>query len=186
MAEFLGWMTRFPEQNWLRRSDIANLLQLTDFEVVQTDERILYPVSLPLLATFCNRYLVSLPFFRLLALVKYVIARLVQHERTESTVSVISAVRNERGNIRPIINAMPNLGTATELIFIEGHLTDGTWEEIQSTIGEYRGALKIKGLRQTGKGKANALHEGIAVSTGDLLFIYDGDFTVHPSELTKM
>lgn len=186
LAEFLGWKTRFPEQNWLRRSDITNLLQLTDFDVVQTGERILCPLGIPLIATFCNRYLVSLPFFRLFALVKYVIARPIRHERKEYSVSIISAVRNERGNIRPIIDSMPCLGTRTELIFIEGHSTDGTWEEIQSTIAEYKGSISVRGIQQTGKGKANALHEGIAVSTGDLLFIYDGDFTVHPSELTKM
>lgn len=185
-AEFLGWKTRFPEQNWLRRTDIVNLLQLTGYEVVQTGERILCPIGIPLLATFCNRYLVSLPFFRLFALVKDVIARPVYHERQEKSVSIISAVRNERGNIRPIIEAMPELGTHTELIFIEGHSTDGTWEEIQRAMAEYRGPLTIKGIKQTGKGKANALHEGIAESHGELLFIYDGDFTVHPSELTKM
>lgn len=186
VAEFLGWKTKFPEQNWLRRADIHNLLELAGFDVVQTGERVLLPLRFPLLATFCNRFLVSLPFFRMFALVKYVIARPRILQRKERTVSIISAVRNERGNIRPIINAMPNLGTRTELIFIEGHSTDGTFEEMLSVATEYRGPLTIKTLKQTGKGKANALHEGIAQSSGDLLFIYDGDFTVHPSELMKM
>lgn len=186
VAEALGFKTKFPEQNWLNRSDIDNLLGLTGFEAVQHGERVLCPAGIPLLAPLCNKYLVSLPFFRAFALVKYVVARPVTRLRREYSVTVLSAVRNEKGNIRRIIDAMPAMGTTTELLFIEGGSTDGTWEEIEQAVRDYKGPVSIRGLKQSGKGKANALHDGVTASVGELLFIYDGDFTVHPSELPKL
>ena len=39
--------------------------------------------------------------------------------------------RNERGNIEAALQRMPNFGAATEVMFVEGNSTDGTWEEIQ-------------------------------------------------------
>ena len=42
IAEAIGWKTKFPEQNWLSRSDIRNLLDLSGFEIVETSERMLF------------------------------------------------------------------------------------------------------------------------------------------------
>ncbi len=186
IAEKLGWKTKFPEQNWLSRNDIRNLLQMTGFDVIEYGERLLFPLSIPLLSRFCNKYLISLPFFRAFALVKYVVARPLPTERIEQSVTIVSAVRNEKGNISQIVSAMPSIGTATELIFIEGHSVDGTWEEIERVIAEYKGPVTVRGMKQTGTGKANALHCGLLASTNDIIIVYDGDYTVHPSELPKM
>jgi len=186
-GEWLGWKTKFPEQNWLGRNDIEHLLRITGFEVVQRGERVLCPPGIPLLASLCNRFLVSLPLLRAFALVKYVIARPAPRgHKTDYTVTVLSAVRNERGNIRRIVEAMPILGSRTELLFIEGHSTDGTWEELQEIVASYRGPLAVRALKQSGSGKGSALHDGITESAGEILLVYDGDFTVHPDELRKL
>ena len=44
---------------------------------------------------------------------------------------------------------------------------------------------RIKILRQTGKGKGNAVREAFAVATGDVLMILDADLTMPPEELPK-
>lgn len=186
VGQRLGVKTWFPEQNWLNRSDIDNLLQMCGFETIQTGSRILCPLPIPLLEPLCNRFLVSLPLLRSLALVRYIIARPVPERRKDYSVTVLSAVRNERGNIARIADAMPAMGTETELLFIEGHSTDGTWEEIERIVAAQNRPVRVRGLRQTGKGKANALHEGMAQSAGDLVILYDGDFTMHPHDLPKL
>ncbi len=186
IGEWFGWKTKFPEQNWLGRQDVTNLLLLSDFDIVSHGERLLCPIGIPIIHSFLNKFLVSLPFFRMFALVKYVIARPRQHGRQERTVTVLSAVRNERGNIRPIIAAMPQMGLGTEILFIEGGSSDGTWEELTQVMGEQHQSVTVRAMQQSGRGKGAALHEGIAASTGDVLIIYDGDFTVHPSELRKV
>lgn len=185
-AEMIGWKTKFPEQNWLGRTDIANLLDLCGFEVVETSERVLFPLGIPLLEPLCNRILSSLPLLRALCLVKTIVARPVGFPRKTPTVTILSAVRNERGNIGKIVHAMPLMGARTELLFIEGHSSDGTFEEIEKVIADYRGPISVRGLRQPGKGKGNALHYGMEQATGEIIVIYDGDFTVHPSELPKL
>ncbi len=186
IAEAIGWKTKFPEQNWLGRSDIGNLLDLCGFEIVETSERVLFPLRLPLIEPFCNRFLASLPVFRSLCLVKTIVARPVGFPAITPTVTILSAVRNERGNIPKIVESMPVMGAGTELLFIEGHSSDGTFEEIERAVSAQRGGVTIRGLRQPGKGKGDALHFGMTQATGDIIIVYDGDFTVHPSELPKL
>ncbi len=186
LAEFLGLRTKFPAQSWLSYSDIENMLSLEGFEVVERGGRVLCPLGIPLIEPLFNRILSTLPFLRRLCLIQTIIARPLPRQTTEYTVSVLSAVRNERGNIRPIVKHMPAMGLRTELIFVEGHSSDGTWEEIEHVMQEYSGPLVLRGFKQPGKGKGDALHKAIQESTGDILIVYDGDFTVHPTDLPKL
>ena len=186
LGELLGWKTKFPEQNWLSRSAIHNLLHVEGFEVIEVGDRVLCPLRIPLLEPLCNRILASLPLLRKLCLVRVIIARPVWPARHEYTVTVLSAVRNERGNIQKIVDSMPVMGNTTELLFVEGHSTDGTWEEIQRVLATYRGPLILRALQQPGTGKADALHFGAAASNGDIIIVYDGDYTVDPKELPQL
>lgn len=186
VAEFLGLRTRFPAQNWLTVSDIENMLSLEGFDVVERGGRILWPVWFPLLEPLFNRIIATLPLLERLCMIQTIIARPIPQNPKEMTVSVLSAVRNERGNIRPIVENLSLMGAGTELIFVEGHSSDGTWEEIESVMREQQGPVKIHGFKQTGKGKGDALHMAIQHATGDILVVYDGDFTVHPTELRKL
>lgn len=186
IAELLGLRTRFPAQNWLSVSDLNNMLSLEGFEIIESGGRILWPFWTPVLEPLCNRVLAALPVLQQLCLIQTLVARPIPSARRECAVSVLSAVRNERGNIRPIVENMPFMGTSTELLFVEGHSTDGTWEEIQKVVAEQRGPVTVRGLQQDGKGKGDALHKAIREAKGDILIVYDGDFTVHPSELPKL
>ena len=38
---------------------------------------------------------------------------------------------NERGNIEAAIKRIPSFAKALEVIFVEGHSSDGTWDEIE-------------------------------------------------------
>jgi glycosyltransferase involved in cell wall biosynthesis len=76
------------------------------------------------------------------------------------------------------------MGAGTELIFVEGHSKDNTWEEIERVAREYPGR-RIKTLRQPGRGKGDAVRAGFAVAEGDLFMILDADLTVPPEEMPK-
>ena len=75
LAEFLGLKMPQLIQNWLTPSDIENLLDLSNLEVIKTGSQILMPFYIPLLSDFVNRYLAGLPFFGWLCLVRYFVAR---------------------------------------------------------------------------------------------------------------
>ena len=53
------------------------------------------------------------------------------------------------------------MGSHTEVIFVEGNSTDQTWREIQRVKGAYPD-WDIKILKQSARGKRNAVEEGFA------------------------
>src|SRR5262249_38726675 len=99
--------------------------------------------------------------------------------------SVLVPARNERGNIAALLNRLPVMGSFTEIVFIEGHSEDGTWEEIQQQIKSHPRAslFQFKSLKQSGMGKADAVRLGLSEATGDTVMILDADLTVEPEDL---
>ena len=92
------------------------------------------------------------------------------------SVSVVVPARNERGNIEPLLHRVPAMGPADELIFVEGHSSDGTWEEIQRVAAAFP-HLRIRTFQQRGKGKGDAVRLGFAEARGDVLMILDADLS---------
>jgi glycosyltransferase involved in cell wall biosynthesis len=79
---------------------------------------------------------------------------------------------------------LPQIGAATEIIFIEGHSKDGTWAEI-TRIAEAYPERRIKVLKQKSRGKGGAVREAFEVATGDIVMILDAELTVPPEDLPK-
>ncbi len=185
LCEKVGMKMPQPEQSWLSVADISNLLYLTDFDVVKVERRLLLPNRLPILSTLCNNVLAYLPGFRALCLSHYVIARPHARslERPYSTTIVIPC-RNERGNIDAALRRIPRFGGRQQIIFVDGHSSDGTPEEVRRLMSRYPGK-DIKLLVQDGKGKGDAVRKGLANATGDVLMILDADLTMPPEALPK-
>lgn len=184
-AEMVGWKTPAPTSNWLSHSDFHNLFSITGLEMIRFEDRLLLPLQVPGLAPLVNRYLAKLPLVQ-----RFSLYRLYALRRRDATpaarplsVSVVVPTRNEAGNVTAAIERTPSMGSSTELIFVEGGSTDGTWEMIENAIKEYRGPLKLSAYQQTGKGKGDAVRLGFAKATGDVLMILDADLTVPPEEL---
>ena len=185
LAELLRLRMKSIETTWLRMSDVERFMLLGGFEPVKKEWRILLPVRLFGLGTLVNRYLGTLPLLRQLCLRHYVVARPAPVDNGgENTVSVVIPCRNEKGNIEETVSRMPEIGIHTEVIFVEGHSDDGTWEEILRVKEKYP-HLDIKTLQQKGTGKGDAVREGFNIASGEILMILDADLTVSPEELTK-
>jgi hypothetical protein len=187
LAEKLGAKAPTMPQNWLSVDDVQNLLHLAGWEVIKTEAKILFPLRVPVLAPLLNRWLAPMPLFRHLCLTVFQTARPVHLESTtlpDYSCSVVIPARNEAGNIEAAVHRVPEMGKGTEIIFIEGHSKDNTWEEIQRVAAAYP-ERKIKVLKQQSKGKGGAVREAFAAATGDLLFILDADLTVPPEQLPK-
>lgn len=190
LAERLNLRMKQPQQNWLSKQDIKNLLDISGFDPFKEGERLLLPKHVPLLSRFLNRYIAKLPLFRKLCLTNYVIARPVtnvtkQEYRDRYSVSVVVPVRNESGNIEMAILRTPEMGKHTELIFIEGHSQDNTWTALQEMYTKYATQRHFKIAQQDGKGKGDAVRKGFDMAQGDILMILDGDLTVPPEDLPK-
>ncbi len=186
LAEMLGLKRKQPVSSWLAPEDIENILELSGYDVVRKNFKVLMPIYIPLIAEFFNYILANLPFFWRLSLVEVVSARLAPEHllREEKSVTVLIPTHNERGNILPALERLPMMGTHTEIIFVDGHSPDGTMEEIGRQIAAHP-ELDIRAFTQDGKGKGDAVRKGFSEATGDILMILDADLTVPPEDLPK-
>lgn len=174
-------------QNWLTVADIHNLLSLTGFEVIRTWREVLLPFRIPLLTPFFNQFLVHFFPFNHLALTNLMVVR--PFPKTQAmvkppSVSVIVPARNEAGNISGLFDRLPEMGSGTELIFVEGHSSDNTYETIQQHIALHP-ERRCKLFRQSGRGKGDAVRLGFSQAEGDILMILDADLTVPPEDLPR-
>jgi ubiquinone/menaquinone biosynthesis C-methylase UbiE len=186
LAEVLKLKMPQRHQNWLTMMDIENLLMLTNFKVVKKQNRLLIPKNIPLVSRITNKYLATLPGVNHLNLCCYLVARPVTHQvaKKEYSTTIVIPTINERGNIKSCINRLPEFGKSQEIIFVDGHSTDGTSDEIKSIINSNPGK-DIKLFHQDGQGKYDAVKKGFKNATGEILIILDADLTVPPEDLPK-
>jgi SAM-dependent methyltransferase len=177
---------RKPIRNWVSPQDLANLLELSGFEVVSTARRVLFPVRIPLLTTFLNGIVGNLWPFNHLSLTFWIVARPRPDGSppTRSSVSVVCPCRNEAGHVAEIVRRLPELGSESELLFVEGGSSDDTRAEIERQIAAHP-ERNISLHVQTGKGKGDAVRLGFARAKYELLIILDGDLSVDPEDLPK-
>jgi ubiquinone/menaquinone biosynthesis C-methylase UbiE len=187
LTQSLGMTKKLLPQNWLTIEDITGLLKLTGFETIRHWSEVLWPFDTPILGNFINRVIVKLWPFHFFALSNFMIARLrpsIQQKPREPVVSVIIPARNEEGNIPDIFARVPEMGSGTELVFVEGLSKDNTYLAIEKAMAEYP-KKKSKLFCQPGVGKGDAVRLGFAKATGDVLMILDADLTVPPEQLPR-
>jgi SAM-dependent methyltransferase len=183
VLEWLGLKQRTPIRNWLTIGDVQTLMQLTGLEPVTTTRRILFPLKIPVLSAFLNGVIGPLPIIRHLSLTWWIVARRRPPDEPEDlSVSIVVPARDEAGMIERIVEETPELGSRCELIFVEGHSTDGTRHEIERQIAAHP-EREILYFQQTGKGKGDAVRLGFEKARYDVLMILDADLTVRPQEL---
>jgi SAM-dependent methyltransferase len=187
LARNTGLATQTLPQNWLTKEDVQNLCKLADLEFIRSWEEILLPIRVPVLGGLCNKILCKVWPFNHLALTHMMVARLEPEpceDAKQYGVSIVVPARNEAGNIAAILERTPNLGSDTELIFVEGGSTDNTHETIHTLItGQTR--LPARLFKQSGRGKGDAVRLGFAKARNEVLMILDADLSVAPEDLTR-
>lgn len=186
IAAKLGLAKPRLAQNWLTVEDVTDILNLSGFEVIRSWPEILWPLRIPLITSLFNKILVKLWPFKLFAMTNFILARPcpIKTSLQEPFVSVIVAARNEAGNIGEIFARTPEMGSGTELVFVEGHSQDDTYSVIEKEIAAHP-ERKVQLLHQTGVGKGDAVRSGFARARGDILMILDADMTVPPEDLPR-
>jgi len=184
LGEFFGLKAKQPLQNWLSIKDIENILHLEGFEIVKVEKKLLFPKFIPLFNLIVNKFLANLPGINSLDLIQFITARPIYSEPKEFSVTIVVPARNEKGNMENAIKRTPKFGTHQEFIFIEGNSSDGTYEEMLRVQHAYP-EVDMKVMKQTGKGKGNAVREAFDVATCDILMILDADLTTPPEDMPK-
>ncbi len=186
VGEMTGLKMRQPEVNYIGHHDIANLLRLTEFDVIKMEWRQLVPRKLLGIGTLINRFIGTLPIIRRLCLRHYVVARSMKKaKRRDLSATVLVPCRNEKGNIEDAVTRLPRFAKDIEILYVEGNSSDGTYEECERIRDKYEGVWDIKVHKQPGKGKGDAVRKGFDEARGDVLMILDADLTMPPEELPK-
>lgn len=129
LANVLGIRREELPSTFVTRTDLENLAEISGFQIVRRRNVAYCPWRLFGAGQLVNRVLPAVPLLRWLSFTYVVMFRPVIPE-TPAGVSCVIPARNERGNIASALERLPDLGCRVEIIFVEGHSTDGTWEEI--------------------------------------------------------
>lgn len=173
------------EPNWLTPNDFENIFKLGGFEQIKNGKRFIFPLDLGIISVTINRYLAHIPIINTLCLTSYQIFSPLK-KKSDYSVSIIVPARNEQGNIDNILKNIPQIGKKTEVIFVEGHSNDNTYEKISQGIKELEIKINTWHLyKQKGIGKADAVKLGLSKAKNDIIMILDADLTVNPKDLIK-
>ena len=184
LATRLGLRTGPLPSTFVTREALTALAALSGYEIVQLKPVAYVPFRLLGVGDLINRVLPSVPLVRWLGAAAVVVLRPIASSSPPSLTIVIPC-RNEKGNIEAALTRLPALPAPVEVIFVEGHSTDGTWEEVQRVIGVHGHRLKLSAFRQTGKGKSDAVRLGFSKASHDLVTILDADLTMPPEMLPR-
>ncbi len=186
LAETLSLKRKESIQNWLSISDIRTYLEGAGFEVTRVFRKTAMPLSLFGIGRFVNLIFVLLPIFDFLKLDQYLLSRprpdLFPPEDQPKSLTICLTVRDEKENIESIVQSLPEVCEEQELLFVEGHSTDGTKEEVERMMGLYP-EKNIRLMGQPGKGQGDAIRVGFKEARGDIVILYEGDGTSSPEDL---
>jgi SAM-dependent methyltransferase len=183
-AQWLRIATPTLPQNWLTTGDLENLLQLSGYEQLRSWPEVVAPLPFPG-AGVANRILAKIAPFRWFAMTNFLVARPAATQSTLlPSVSVVVPARNESGHVDELLARIPEMGAGTEILFVEGNSTDDTFEVIEKAIA-VNPHRNCRLLKQSGKGKGDAVRAGFAAATADVLMILDADITVPPEALSS-
>ena len=92
-------------------------------------------------------------------------------------VSVVIAAMNEEKNLPYVFSRLPE--GLHEVILVDGHSVDDTVAVARSLRPD------IRILTQSGRGKGNAMAEGFAACTGEIIVALDADGSTDPAEIPR-
>ena len=107
---------------------------------------------------------------------KFAMHRTVRRRPANPRISVVIPAKNEARNLEIVLPSLPRVH---EVILVDGHSEDGTVEAARLVLPT------IKVVRQTRRGKGNALACGVEAATGDVGVMLDADCSANPDEIPK-
>ena len=185
-AARLGAKRPDARQSWLSVGDLRVFLDGAGFETIDVQAKLYCPKKLLGLGPAINWLAGFVPFVHRLASTEILVARPVTHvpDPSAKTATIVLTTRNECDNIEPLVRTMPEVGAHTEILFVEGHSTDGTREEIQRVAKAYP-HRNIRLLVQGGVGQGDAIRQGFSEARGDVIILLEADRTSPPEDVIK-
>jgi hypothetical protein len=107
------------------------------------------------------------------------------HRMRDDSLTICLTCRNEKGNIEPIVRAIPAVSERQEILFVEGHSDDGTRAEIERLMASYP-EKNIRLISQPGIGQGDAIREGFSRATGAFIVLLEANMTSPPEDIAPV
>ena len=161
--------------------DIESLAEIYNYRSIRWKAKKLTPIPTRLIPQFLKNILRKVPIIKQLAYELEIIFYKYQETNNNQMITIVIPARNEEGNKELLIKALNKIKKIPhkiEIIFVEGNSQDNTYGMLKEIQKSFSRTLDISLLKQTSKGKKNAVVEGLNISSGNTLAIIDSDFTV--------
>jgi len=161
--------------------DIQSLGEIYNYRPIRWKVNKLTPIKTQFFSSSIKNVIRKLPLIRDLAFEIEITFYKYNETNKDQLISIVIPARNEAGNKQLLASALKEfekIKNNVEIIFVEGNSQDNTYAVLEEIKKDFSNLFKITLLKQTGKGKKNAVVEGFNKSSGDTLAIVDSDFTV--------
>ena len=161
--------------------DIESLAEIYNYRSIRWKAKKLTPLPTKLIPQSIKNTFRKLPIIKQLAYELEIVFYKYNDYKSNHLITIVIPARNEAGNKELLINALnkfKKIPNKLEIIFVEGNSNDNTYTMLKELKETYSDFFKISLLKQTSKGKKNAVVEGFNISSGETLAIIDSDFTV--------
>ena len=162
-------------------SDIESLAEIYNYRSIRWKAKKLTPLTTKLIPQSVKNIFRKLPIIKQLAYELEIVLYKYSENISDHLISIVIPARNEAGNKELLVNALnkfKSIPNELEIIFVEGNSKDNTYSMLKELKEKFTNSYKITLLKQTSKGKKNAVVEGFNISSGQTLAIIDSDFTV--------
>ena len=161
--------------------DVESLAEIYNYRSIRWKAKKLTPLPTQIFPQTLKNIFRKLPIIKHLAYELEIFFYRYIENSSEQLISIIIPARNEEGNKELFIKALTKfkeMSSQVEIIFVEGNSKDNTYYMLEDLKSNFSDFFKIFLLKQSGKGKKNAVVEGCNISSGETLAIVDSDFTV--------
>lgn len=166
---------------------VLNIAKVTGLEFVTQRNKQIFPFKMLGLGSLINNILEILFFPFSFGIRIYSILNQQEkfNEEKKYSKSIIIPAKNEEKNLKPLLNQIPKLEEDHEIILAIGDSEDKTYE-VAKEIKEARSwPFEVKVIKQTGKGKANAVWEAVEEASKEVIIILDADISVNPETIVQ-
>jgi len=161
--------------------DLESLAEIYNYRSIRWKAKKLTPIPTKIIPKYIKNTIRKLPVLRQLAFELEIIFYKYKKSNENQLISIVIPARNEEGNKELLIKALnkfKNIPNPVEIIFVEGNSKDNTFLMLKKIAEDFSEHFNISLLKQTSRGKKNAVVEGFNLSKGDTLAIIDSDLTV--------
>jgi len=165
--------------------DIESLGEIYNYRPIRWKVNKLTPLKTKIFPNSIKNVIKKVPLIKQLAFEIEITLYKYKETNNNKLISIVIPARNEAGNKKLLVSALKKfekLQNKVEIIFVEGNSQDDTYNVLEQIKQDFSDSFKITLLKQTGRGKKNAVVEGFNISSGDILAIIDSDFTVDISD----